>query len=148
MAGRRKEGGAGMRIQDLGVSTPALRKTVPRRAGAGFAVPPQEDGEPQAPRAAQDTGHACAPAALLLAAQNEPDCPSPAPDQAAMQRGGALLNAVAALQIAALGGETGLALQKLEALAQTPPTAADPALDSVLQAIAQRAAIELARRRP
>ena len=70
-------------------------------------------------------------------------------DAAAAGQGRALLGALAGLQLAALGGGQGeggaAARQRLADLAQALPQAGDKRLDDVLRAIAQRAAIELAR---
>ena len=57
----------------------------------------------------------------------------------------ALLRALAGLQLASLGTGEACARDALAALAQDLPSAGDPRLDAVLKAIAQRAAVELAR---
>ena len=66
-------------------------------------------------------------------------------DRAAAGQGRALLGALAGLQLAGLGKGGVQARQTLADLARALPQAADPRLDEVLRAIAQRAAIELAR---
>ena len=66
-------------------------------------------------------------------------------DQVAAGQCRALLGALAGLQLAALGGGGVQAQQTLADLARALPRPADPGLDDVLRAIAQRAAIELAR---
>ena len=66
-------------------------------------------------------------------------------DAAAAGQGRALLGALAGLQLAALGGGGVAARRTLADLARALPQATDPGLDAVLRAIAQRAAIELAR---
>jgi hypothetical protein len=69
-------------------------------------------------------------------------------DHVAAGHGGAVLKAIAGLQVALLGGGVEAdteARRRLEALLQDLPSAENPALDEVLQAIGQRAAVELAR---
>ena len=64
--------------------------------------------------------------------------------EAAAEHGGAMLDALAGLQLAALAPDDGQARNALAALAQGTQRAADPGLDAVLQAIAARAAVALA----
>ncbi len=71
-------------------------------------------------------------------------------DREARRHGGAMLRALGGLQLAMLGGDGAQALRTLSELAGSElaggaPSAADPGLDQVVRAIAQRAAIELAR---
>ncbi len=71
--------------------------------------------------------------------------PADAQDAAAAGHGEAVLQALAGLQVAALSGRGGQARASLAALAGAPKPAADPGLEELLQAIAARAAVELAR---
>jgi Class II flagellar assembly regulator len=68
-------------------------------------------------------------------------------DREAKRHGQALLKGLAALQHALLAGEDQSAvLQTLAALAENCPQAAHPGLAGVVQALALRAQVELARR--
>jgi hypothetical protein len=66
-------------------------------------------------------------------------------DRRARQHGADMLDELARLQSCLLGGSSGPHRRQLEDLAQRRPTAADPALEEALQAIALRAAVELAK---
>ena len=131
-----------MRIDQAGVPETVLPGPRARRRQPGFAVP--GDGE---------SAETAEPARTAPAAPvTMPSLPEPTgtpaaflDDGAAATQGAAVLSAMTGLQLAALGGGGEAARQHLAALAKTLPAAADPALDSVLQAIAQRAAVELAR---
>ncbi len=111
------------------------------RAGpgaTGFSVSASTVGEPAG---------VSAPAALdgLLLLQEVED--APARDRRARKHGRAMLDALARLQLALLGGDADAeAVRCLSALARQPADAADPALREMLGAIALRAGIELARR--
>ena len=61
-------------------------------------------------------------------------------------RGEAMLDALKSLQLAQLGGGPQSLLAGLAELAVQGATASDPGLQAVVQAIAARAAVELARR--
>jgi hypothetical protein len=131
-----------MQIDRTGRPGPAapLRR---RRAHAPFtppANPPATEVAPDPPAAA-----ACLSPLLDLAAAEPPAAPEPVPDATCAVRGTAVLDALAGLQMAALGGGGGAARQALADLAQSLPQPAEPGLAAILQAIAQRAAIELAR---
>jgi hypothetical protein len=127
------------------VSTPpAGGPRRPRRGQAAFAIDPDE----AAGEAAPDIAAAPALQAIALPVVGGPRADATArevADGAAKGHGEALLHALAGLQHAVLGAGGAGARAALAALAQDLPRAADPALDAVLQAIAQRAAVELAR---
>ncbi len=138
-----------MRIDQTGHPTLLAggARSTRRQAKTGFALPADPE---QAPEQAQaEIGPAAAPAAseaigLLIASEAAPQ-PLPADDEAASRQGSEVLQAMAGLQRALLGGSGQAAHHSLEALAKNLPKAADPALDAVLQAIALRAAVERAR---
>ncbi len=56
-----------------------------------------------------------------------------------------MLHALAGLQLAALGGDAAAGHDALDRLGDLPATG-EPGLDGVLQAVAQRAAVERAKR--
>ena len=123
----------------------ASRRAAPRQRGESFAV--TEDDSGNAPELPAATAPAQASAVVLLSAGpagggRQAD---PAADRKAAGHGRAMLGALAGLQAAALGGGGAAAHQALAELARAVPEAADPGLGAVLQAIAQRAAVELAR---
>jgi hypothetical protein len=68
-----------------------------------------------------------------------------AQDRQARRHGSDMLDALARLQAGLLGGPSGPDRQQLEDLAKHRPSAADPVLEAALQAIALRAAVELAK---
>jgi hypothetical protein len=73
---------------------------------------------------------------------------APARDRRARQHGRALLDALARLQLSLLGDDPDDgALERLAALVEHAPEAADPGLRDVLAAVALRAHVELARRK-
>ncbi len=128
------------------IASRAMRRT--RRPGDEFAVP--EDGQSEESAATNASQQAPALVGLTcLLAQDAAAAPAGADAgeaaRAAVGQGRALLGALAGLQIAALGGDGVQARQTLADLARALPESADPGLDAVLRAIAQRAAIELAR---
>lgn len=142
-----------MRIDQTGHPTPLAggARSTRRQAKTGFALP--ADAEQPSEQAPAESGPVAAPAAseaigLLIASEAAPQ-PLPVDDEAASRQGSALLQAMAGLQRTLLEGSGPTSRQaahhSLEALAKTLPKAADPALDAVLQAIAQRAAVERAR---
>jgi hypothetical protein len=142
-----------MRVDQLGQA--ATRQAVrPRRAAAGFAMPAESEAPPDGasaePGLVRSAPAEAAPA--LLAAQETgataaPDEAAQADqaDQAATSHGSALLAALSGLQAASFGGDITAARSALAELASTMPAAADPRLGELVRAIAQRAAIELAR---
>ncbi len=125
----------------------ATRRTR-HRAGA-FAMPEaaeeQEEAAPATLAAQGPTRTACLLATEEIAASGEPAAGPVERDKAAARQGRALLGALAGLQLAVLGKGGVEAHQTLADLARALPQAADPGLADVLRAIAQRAAIELAR---
>ncbi len=113
-----------------------------RRLGSHFALPTEDP----------DPGHgavatAAEPEGVAIAAilSERPRTAPPADHQAATQYGRAVLDALAGLQAAALAGEGAGQRDRLTELLRGLPRAAEPGLDDVLRAIAQRAAVELAR---
>ncbi len=121
-----------------------------RNRGGDFAMPEaseeQEEAAPAMGSASGLSGAGC----LLAADAVISSCAGRAErealaDRAAARQGRALLGALAGLQLAALGKGGVQARETLADLARALPQAADPKLDEVLRAIAQRAAIELAR---
>ena len=140
-----------MRIDQTGHPAPlAGARSTRRQSKTGFAMPTDPDEAPaQTSSQVGPPEMATAPAAseaigLLLASEGEPQ-PLPADDAAASRQGSELLQAMAGLQRALLDGTGQAAQQSLADLARTLPKSADPALNAVLQAIAQRAAVERAR---
>jgi hypothetical protein len=74
------------------------------------------------------------------------DAAEPPADRAARRRGQRLLEALAGLQLATLGGSgASESLARLAALAADPPEAASPGLRAALRGITLRARIEAAR---
>jgi len=119
---------------------PAASPARPTPGAGGFRVPPASGAALSAP------AEAAAPATLagLLALQ---EAAAPAPrDRAARRHGQVLLGGLAALQRALLGaGGAGAALDHLATLLAAAPPAEDPGLAALLDAIALRCRIELAR---
>ena len=137
------------------VGRTTVAKTASRlQRGGGFALP----AAPDAPADSQAAGASPVAAATLSGIEGTPDDRAAPQDQdaAAGRHGHALLDALAHLQLVSLqlaglqppndhsGDATGQGC--LASLVQKMPEAADPGLRDVLQAIAARAAIELARR--
>ena len=114
------------------------RRPQPARAGAGgfrVADAPASSGPPAA----------AAPVGLSgLLAMQEAEAGF-VQDREARRHGLAVMAELAALQRELLGGGGG-GLDRLAALAQRSPAAADPRLAGVLRAVQMRAQIELARR--
>jgi hypothetical protein len=113
-----------------------------RRRQPGFAIPDTGEAEP---------AHAPAEASAVLApvlTQQADDMAeaAAAADREAAQLGHGLLGAMKGLQLAMLGGTGDDGQAVLSKLAAGLPHATDPALNDVLRAIAQRAAVERARR--
>ncbi len=145
-----------MRIELPASPLPAAALRAARRTRSrtgGFALP-EEAEEQEGTASAPTMAPGLAAAGCLLAADSigrpgdagagQADRDALA-DNAAAGQGRALLGALAGLQMAALGKGGVQARQTLADLARALPQAADPRLDEVLRAIAQRAAIELAR---
>lgn len=135
---------------------PALQGMPPRvppRGSAalgrgGFSVSAAA-AAPAGPGPASAAAPAAALAGLLALQETEPDVMR---DRAARRHGRAMLAALAAWQRALLGGpgsEAGTgpaaALERLGTLLATMPPAADPALAAVLDGVALRCRVELAR---
>ncbi len=133
-----------MRIGQPGAPAAAARRVAARRCSEGFAV--ADDAADDAPDVPAASAPAPAQAVVLLSAApaggRQAD---PAADRQAAGHGRAMLGALAGLQAATLGGGGAAAHQALAELTRAVPEAADPGLSAVLQAIAQRAAVELAR---
>ncbi len=126
------------------VAARAMRRT--RTSGGAFALPDAAEEEPAAEATeppSQITAATCVLAADAAGRSAAADAAQA--DMRAAGQGRALLGALAGLQLAALGGGGAQVRQTLADLARALPQAADPRLDEVLRAIAQRAAVELAR---
>jgi hypothetical protein len=131
-----------MRITSAGSEAPAhpVRRRPAQKTGfsdlvdAGSAAPDQAG-------AAESTAAAGAPLAVRAELPADPAVR----DRQARQHGNALLQALSGVQASLLGAPKAGSRQKLAELASTCPQAADPDLDATLQAIAQRAAVELAK---
>jgi hypothetical protein len=132
-----------MPIERISGASPVASGARPRRRQTDFAVP--ETGETADTHAPAEASAAAQVPLLTLQAGEMAEAEA-ATDRAAAGHGNALLGAMRGLQLALLGGSTGQGPDALAQLADTLPQAADPALDAVLRAIAQRAAIERARR--
>ncbi len=114
--------------------------TAPRPANTAFSVPAGAE-RTTAPAA---TSAAIPLDGMLALQEQEADAVR---DRQARNHGQSLLQALAALQhILLFGRDAGAALERLASLAEAPPAAADPALAAIVQAIALRARVELARR--
>ena len=117
---------------------PAGRAARPARGG--FSL-----GQAESAASTTATASVAAPTLGLLALQSGQD--DAERDAAARRRGDKLLADLAGLQMAMLGGTADPArLHRLAALADGGEAGADPALREVLQAIALRAQVELAKR--
>ncbi len=143
-----------MRITPIYSPPPKAAPLRARRLAGGFTV-----GEPEAPgleapglKTPESDPAAAGPAlaavhlAALEAAQpGHSEASTGQVDREAGRHGRAMLGALAGLQLAGLDGDTIAARRTLADLARALPAGASPGLDSILQAIAQRAAVELAR---
>jgi hypothetical protein len=127
------------------VGGPAAAARTVRRSGAGgaFAVPMSETGATA--EAARLEGASAVMLGGMLGLQ-EDELPE-VKDRRARRHGQAILQELARLQRALLGGtmEEG-SLARLAALTEMVPEAADPSLGALVQSVALRAQIELARR--
>jgi len=134
-----------MKVDTISTSqTKAPRRFRP--GAASFTIAPEAEG---AGEAAGNEQLSAAPHMMNLAAMTASPPSNPGSvresDHVAASHGCALLGALAGLQLASLDGDEVAARRTLAELARALPQATDPGLDSILQAIAQRAAIELAR---
>ncbi len=132
-----------MPIERISGAGPVSAGARPPRRQTDFAVP---DASEVADSIAPSEASATTQVPLLTlqaAALAEAEA---AADREAARQGHALLGAMRGWQLALLGGPAGQAERVPAGLADTLPHAADPALNAVLRAIAQRAAIERARR--
>ncbi len=102
------------------------------------------DQQPAAAPAETGGADAVLPALDLAVAQEIMGEPA-VRDRQARQHGSDMLDALARLQARLLAGSSGPERQRLEDLAKWRPAAADPGLEAALQAIALRAAVELAK---
>lgn len=124
------------------VSGPVVPKAAPRRVGGAdnFAVtasPAEAAGPAAAASAASLDG-------MLLLQEGED---GPTRDRQARRHGRAMLDGLTALQRELLENEMDAAtLQRLAALAEHCPQAADPALRATIAAVSLRVQVELARR--
>jgi hypothetical protein len=135
-----------MRIDPTGTGQVAAGG-VRRRRPSPFALPAEDEDERGG--AVEAMGQPDGAAAVVAPSGPPPTpqqpAPLPADRQAATQYGRAVLDALAGLQAAVLGGAGAGPRERLTELVRGLPRAAEPSLDAVLQAIAQRAAVELAR---
>lgn len=130
-------------ISGLGRAAPLGSRAGPCIRQTGFTVPEST----AAPADAEALAGAAPLAALgsMLAFQEAET--ERAQNRAARRRGEAILEELARLQRALLGSTGGTAaLERLAGLAHAPPSAADPALTGILEALSLRARVELARR--
>jgi hypothetical protein len=132
-----------MPIERISGAGPVSSGARPRRRQTDFAVPDAHESDgANAPAEASATAQV---PLLTLQAAGMAEAEATA-DREAAKQGSAMLGAMRDLQLALLGGSAGQGQDMLAKLADTLPQAVDPALDAVLRAIAQRAAIERARR--
>jgi hypothetical protein len=132
-----------MRIDPAGKPAPNAAVLRTRRAQSGFVLPADaatdEAGAAPAEAAAPALGIAPLTGAL-------PGLPPAVPDDAqAAEHGEAMLKAMSDVQLALLEGTGETACRSLATLAESLPSAADPGLKAVLQSVAVRAAVVLAR---
>jgi len=132
-----------MRIDPAGKPAPLTAPSRTRRAQAGFVLPGDTDDEVAGAEPAAAAAPATGIAALAGAAPAAPA--APALDAQAARHGDAMLKAMSDVQLALLDGTTDDACRTLATLAETLPNAADPGLKAVLQSVAVRAAVVLAR---
>ncbi len=124
-------------IGSVGVGPVQLGGARQARGPSGFRLPATRTAATGPAAAAEEVG-----LAGMLALQELPD--RDVADREARQRGKELLAALAEIQRAMLGREGGDAA-RLEQLAASVPTAADPGLRAVVAAIALHARVEAAR---
>ncbi len=112
-----------------------------RTAGSIFMVP--EDARPEGAEAPAVFAAVGMPSLLSL---QEAEVET-VQDREARRHGHAMLDALAMLQRALLGGQEALGLEGLARLVRAAPPPTDPALAAVQRAVLVRAAVELARQR-
>ncbi len=133
-----------MRIGGPDIPIRAVRSRA-RGHASGFSLPAGDDAAGMA-RGCLEAGASAATNAVSLLADG-PGADGAVTDREARRHGQAVLDALAGLQLAQLGGDPRASLSGLADLAAAPRPASDPGLEEVLQAIAARAAVELARGR-
>jgi hypothetical protein len=133
-----------MPIEPITAAPSLAAATRARRRQTGFAVPDAaaQAGDELAVEVPAEAATAQVPL-LTLQAAGLADAQAEA-DRSAARQGEGALDAMRGLQLALLDGDAG-GRAAFAKLAGDLPSAADPALQAVLQAIAQRAAIERAR---
>jgi hypothetical protein len=120
----------------------AATRSVPQQAAATFRLP---ETASEASEAAAPPGEATAVSLGTLLAAEALDREA-VHDRAARRQGQAVLAGLTALQRALLeGGDPAVALERLAGLVANLPQATDPCLAALLEAIALRARVELAR---
>lgn len=134
-----------MRIDGVGGSAPLKPASRGRRAKGEFAALMAPDEAPAGAAAGTDAAGSATSATFVPAAPAP--CGDPAvQDREARRHGIAMLDVLASLQCSLLEGSGATDRKVLSALAVTGQPAADPRLEEVLEAIAVRAAVELAKR--
>lgn len=129
-----------------GPSGPSSAKGArPARGGGGFSVPSAAAGEAASAAAPASAPSAVANVSALMALQGVEDVTERR--RRAIRRGGGLLDRLEELKLALLQGEAGEgALERLtRTLREERPVDADAALNSLLDQIDLRAAVELAK---
>lgn len=123
-------------------STPSSRPA--RASGAGFSLPSGGASATGAPAAAASAG-GVAGVSALMALQGVEDPTERR--RRAIRRGGCLLDRLDELKLAVLAGQSGanVLANLARAVREARPDSADPGLNSVLDQIDLRAAVELAK---
>jgi hypothetical protein len=132
-----------MRIDPAGKPAPNAALLRARRAQSGFVLPcDANDVEAEAVLA-----EATPPALGIAPLAGAPSDPlaAVADDAQAARHGDAMLKAMSGVQLALLEGTGDAACRSLATLAESLPCPADPGLKAVLQSVALRAAVVLAR---
>ena len=139
-----------MTVGGVAAASPAQR-AARRGAAGGFAVPAESAADVGAAAATEASSAVMLGGMLALQEEDSAEIR----DRRARRHGHAMLEELARLQRALLGGpeqgaeeggDQGGALRRLEGLTRMVPDAADPALRGLIQSVALRAQIELARR--
>jgi hypothetical protein len=131
-----------MRIDPAGTVAPHAAPSRTRRAPSGFVLP----GDAGADEAeAAESAEAAPTIAPLTLPPIESPAAGAADDARAAGHGDAMLKAMSDVQLALLEGTGEAACRTLAKLAESLPSAADPGLQAVLQSVAVRAAVVLAR---
>ncbi len=125
--------------------TSSAQGTRPARASGGFSVPASGPAAPASAAAPATAASTVANVSALMALQGVEDVTERR--RRAIRRGGGLLDRLEELKLALLMGEAGeAALERLtRTLREERPDDADPALNSLLDQIDLRAAVELAK---